>query len=96
MTEKIDNAKVIYEPEGGGFSYFVRVPKNISKPYEPLRNTFGFIAITAKIGSTSWPTSLLSAGDKESYFISVPAKIRKAESINAGDVIDLEFEPRER
>jgi hypothetical protein len=37
MTEKIKGAKIIYEPEGGGFSYFVCVPKATSKPYEELR-----------------------------------------------------------
>ena len=76
--------------------HYVCVPEKNSQPYEELRNNFGFIAVTAKIGKSSWPTSLLPSGDKKTYFIALPAKIRKAESIKAEDKVDLEFEPRER
>ena len=73
----------------------VSVPQNISQPYKELANNFGFIAITAKVGESSWPTSLMPYGDG-TYFVAVPAKIRKANDIKLNDKISIQFEIRER
>ncbi len=42
--------------------YYVSVPVHLSKPLEHLADR-GFIAVTAQIGNSSWPTSLLPMGD---------------------------------
>ena len=74
--------------------WFVRVPKKLSMPYEILADR-GLIAVTASVGKSSWPTSLLPFGDN-THFIALPAKIRKAGGIKLGDKITMAFEIRER
>jgi len=87
FTAKIER----FEMKGGW--HFVPVPPDISKPLEFLAINFGFIAITAKVGSTSWTTSLLPKGDG-THFIVLPAKIRSKEKMSLGEEIEISFEIR--
>ncbi|GHU87473.1 hypothetical protein FACS1894202_01830 [Clostridia bacterium] len=80
-------------PQDKGWHY-VRVPMNLSKPFEHLADR-GLIAITASIGNSKWKTSQLPMGDG-SHFLALPAKVRKKECINLGDVICVKFALRER
>ena len=74
--------------------WYVRAPKQLSKPYENLADR-GLIAITAKVGNDSWQTSMMPYGNG-THFIPLPAKIRKANNIQLGDKITIEFDIRER
>ena len=96
MSEKVTG--VVERCGDDGVSWhIVTVSEEDSRPYhEWPKNNFGFIAIEAKIGNTSWSTSLLPPGDKKTFWIAIPAKIRKAESIGVGDVVTIEFDLRER
>ena len=78
----------------GGWHY-VPVPTELSVPLEFLAINFGFIAITATVGNSSWPTSLLPKGDG-THFIALPAKVRTKEKLYYGDEIEVSFEPRMR
>jgi hypothetical protein len=93
MTEKFNSIVEIFDKDNMPW-WFVRVPKELSEPYEVLADR-GLIAITATVGKTLWPTSLLPYGDK-THFIALPAKVRKANDIKLGDEISIEFEIRER
>jgi len=64
---------------------------------EPLRkfSDRGLIAVTVKVGNSNWPTSLLPMGDG-TYFIALPAKVRKKENISLGESVEVEFELRIR
>jgi Domain of unknown function (DUF1905). len=73
----------------------VQVPDKISQPYKPLARNFGFIAVTLRVGESSWDSSLMPDGGG-AYFIAIPAKIRKANDIKLGDKVLVEFEIRER
>jgi len=95
MSEKFSGIVETCGQEGGGHWWIVRVPKKISQAYKPLANNFGFIAITQKVGKSSWPSSLMPAGDG-THIVAVPAKVRKANNIKLGDKITIEFEIRER
>jgi len=87
------NAKVeLFEREKGW--YYISVPTYLSKPLEYLADR-GLIAIIAKIGSSSWPTSLLPMGDG-THFIALPAKVRKKEKLSPGMAIEIFFETRTR
>jgi Domain of unknown function (DUF1905). len=94
MTENFSGVVEIF-PECDTPWWFVNVPTKISRSYKPLAGHFGFIAITISVGKSSWQSSLLPNGDGE-YIIALPAKIRKANNIQLGDKISIEFEPRER
>ena len=74
--------------------YYVAVPVAISKPHEHLADR-GLVAITAKIGNTSWPTSLLPMGDG-TFIIPLPAKVRKKEDLFIGVSIEVSFETMAR
>ena len=82
----------LFEREKGW--YYVSVPTELSKPLEYLADR-GLIAITAKIGKSSWPTSLLPMGDG-AHFIALPAKVRKKEKLTLGMTVEIFFETRAR
>jgi len=72
--------------------HYVSVPTDLSKPLEHLADR-GLIAVTAKVGNTSWPTSLLPMGDG-THFIPLSAKVRKKENISLGMMLEVSFETR--
>jgi len=84
-----------FDPETQEGWYQVPVPEELCAPLEHLANSFGFIAVTATVGNSSWPTSLLPRGDG-THFIALPAKVRKKEDLLLGDEIEVSFETRSR
>ena len=80
-----------FEMQGGW--HYVPVPAELSKPLEHLAIHFGFIAIVAKVGNSSWQTSLLPKGDG-THFIALPAKVRSKEKLSLGAEIEISFETR--
>ena len=76
----------------GGWHY-VSVPTELSEPLKFLAINFGFIAITAKMGTSNWPTSLLPKGDG-THIIALPAKVRAKEKLSCGAEIEISFDPR--
>ena len=87
FTAKIER----FEMQGGW--HYVPVPLELSKPLEYLAIHFGYIAITAKVGNSSWATSLLPKGDG-THFIALPAKVRSKEKLSFGAEIEISFETR--
>jgi len=86
-------AKVeLFEREKGW--YYVSVPAELSKPLEYLADR-GLIAVTAKVGNTSWSTSLLPMGDG-THFLALPAKVRSKEKLSLGEAACISFETRTR
>ena len=86
-------AKVeLFEREKGW--YYVSVPTELSKPLEYLADR-GLIAVTAKVGNTSWSTSLLPMGDG-THFLALPAKVRSKEKLLLGAAVEIYFKTRVR
>ena len=92
MEHKFVAKMEIFKREKGW--YYVAVPIELSKPLEKFADR-GLIAVTAKVGMSSWPTSLLPMGDG-THFIALPAKVRTKEKILFGEEIEMSFEPRMR
>jgi hypothetical protein len=80
-------------PQDKGWHY-VRVPVVLSEPLLHFADR-GLIAVNATVGALTWPTSLLPMGDN-TYFIALPAKIRKKYGLVVGDNIDVAFSVRTR
>ena len=80
-----------FDMQGGWF--YVSVPVELSLPQEYLALYFGFIAVTAQMGKSSWPTSLIPKGDG-THMITLPAKIRAKEKLSLGAEVEVSFEPR--
>ena len=93
MIEKFSGIVEIFDKKNMPW-WFVRVPKELSYPYEILADR-GLIAVTASVGKSTWQTSLLPYGDN-THFIALPAKVRKANDIQLDDKISVTFEIRER
>ena len=51
----------------------------------------GMVKIEARLGKSTWKTSLLPHTKSESYLISIKSQIRKKEGILEGDNIKLQF-----
>jgi len=77
--------------------HYVPVPESLVMPLklQNYANQFGYIAVTAKTGTSSWETSIMPLGDGVS-FIALPAKVRKKEKLVLGDEIEVSFESRIR
>ena len=88
FTAKVE----LFEREKGW--YYISVPTELSKPLEHLADR-GLIAVTAKVGNSSWPTSMLPMGDG-THFIALPAKVRKKEKLLLGMAVEVSFETRMR
>jgi len=73
--------------------HYVPVPAELSKPFSFFATNFGYIAVTATVGNSSWQTSLLPKGDG-THFIALPAKVRSKEKLSHGMEIEVSFEPR--
>ena len=92
MTNAFTAIIELFERDKGW--HYVAVPSDLSKPLEPLADR-GLIAVTAAVGNTSWPTSLLPMGDG-THFIALPAKVRKKKNLYLGESVGVSFETRER
>ena len=74
--------------------HYVSVPPELSVPHENLAER-GLIAITARVGSSSWATSMLPMGDG-THFIALPAKVRQREKLSLGSTAEISFVIRSR
>lgn len=84
------NAKVWCWP-GDAPWHFVNIDKNISEKIRSIY-TKGFVRVRAKVGKTSWETSLFPHKLSGAYLLSIKASVRKKESIFDDDIIKLSFE----
>lgn len=80
-------------PQDGGW-YFVRVPTRIGDELKHLADR-GLIAVRATVGDATWDTSLLPMGDGTT-FIALNARVRKRNTLAAGDTVTVTFTPRDR
>ena len=82
----------LFKREKGWF--YIAVPAELSNPLKHLADR-GLIAVTARVGASSWPTSLLPMGDG-THFIALPTKVREKEELELDKEIEVSFELRTR
>jgi hypothetical protein len=73
---------------------YVSVPEEHTEATRHLADR-GLVAITATLGTSEWNTSLMPMGDG-TQFIPLPAKVRKAEKVDVGDNVNINFVLRKR
>jgi len=75
----------------GGSWHFVTLPlkqaAEIRRRFGASARGWGSIRVRVKVGDTEWQTSLFPERKKKSYLFMVKASVRKAEDIDAGDLI---------
>lgn len=80
----------LFDREGGW--HYVPVPREVTEELAGLAER-GLVAITACLGRSQWPTSLLPMGDG-SQFVALNARVRSTTGINVGDEVTLSFQVR--
>ncbi len=82
-------AKVWRWPGDMGW-HFITIDKKISAEIRNIQKK-GFVKIVAKIGRTTWETSLFPHKESQAYLLSIKKLIRTKEDIWAGDTINVSF-----
>jgi hypothetical protein len=80
-------------PQKGGWHY-VAAPAGLARSFK-ARADRGLVAVTAFVGKTGWPTSLLPKGDG-TLFVALPERVRRLENVRAGGRVRVDFVLRER
>ncbi|MFA7309764.1 MAG: DUF1905 domain-containing protein [Candidatus Paceibacterota bacterium] len=86
-------SQVVLWPGAQGAWHFANIDKkqseDIRKKYAGPRRGFGAIRVGVRIGKTAWETSIFPDSRSGVYILPLKAKVRRAEAIQAGDVITL-------
>ena len=79
----------------GGSWHFLTIDGQVSAEirFAALGRTggFGSIKVEARIGRTSWSTSIFPQKDSGGFILPVKAAVRKAEAIGEGDEVTVEL-----
>jgi len=77
--------------------YFVELPAAASGEIRDWadalpRAGFGAVKVRARVGGTSWLTSIFPGAGAGRYSLVIGARVRRAEGIEPGDVVEAEVE----
>ncbi len=64
-----------------------KIGQEIKETYGKSAKGFGSLPVMVTVGATTWKTSIFPDRRVGSYLLPLKAKVRKAEDIEAGDVI---------
>jgi hypothetical protein len=74
--------------------HFVSVPDEQSAALESASSMvsygWGCIPVTARLGATTWTTSLFPKDDR--YLVPLKVAVRRSEGVELGDVVELRLE----
>jgi len=77
---------------------FASLPAEVSEEIRefvgPLARGFGSVPVAVRLGGTRWTTSIFPDKDRGAYVLPIKKAVQKAESVAAGDVVELEVELR--
>ena len=83
---------------GAAAWYFVTLPKSIAREIDfehgHHKAGFGSLRVSVVIGKTKWQTSIFTDTKSNSYMLPLKSAIRKAESIDFGDSVQINLEVR--
>ena len=89
------NGKILFW-RGPAPWYFVTVPENQSRDLKAISGMvtygWGVIPVQARIGKTTWTTSLFPKDGL--YLVPIRASVRKAENLEEGDNVTVQLEVR--
>jgi hypothetical protein len=76
---------------GQGAWHFITLPKSLSQNIKVIcfdrKSAWGSIRVLAKIGSTSWKTSLFPDTKAGAYLMPIKLSVRKQQKIAAGSLV---------
>jgi Domain of unknown function (DUF1905) len=82
--------------QGKAAWHFITLPKKKSEQIRFVafdsKSAWGSIRVTAKIGGTSWNTSIFPDTKSGAYLLPIKAEVRKKEKIEAGSIVAVTLE----
>lgn len=95
-THAFDFSAPLWRYPGEGGWHFVTVPPEmgvaIADVSAGIRRGFGSLRVAARVGETSWRTSIFPDSKAESYLLPVKKAVRTAERLEDGDVVRAHIE----
>lgn len=86
----------IWDARKGDSWTFVSLPVEASADIRELaggrRRGFGSLRVRVTLGGSSWATSIFPDGGRDAYVLPIKRAIRRAESLDAGDLATLTVE----
>ena len=77
--------------------YFLQVPSDVGVDIKEIPSPprgFGAVAVDVTIGATTWTTSIFpNSSVEDSFFLPVKAAVRRAETLELGDVVRVSIQP---
>lgn len=84
----------LFKTEGTGAWVMLALPFEQADAIDEVahgqRHGFGSVRVEARIGATTWRTSLFPDRRRESFVMGVKRAVREAEGLDVGDVADVE------
>ena len=76
--------------------HFVTLPAEFSEGIRMLRGPktpgFGSVRVTARLGGSTWRTSIFPDSKSGAFVLPIKAEVRKREKVAAGDTVSLSVE----
>jgi len=77
--------------------YFVELPAEASAEIREWadalpRSGFGAVKVQARVGATSWSTSIFPGAGSGGYSLVLGARVRRAEGVEPGEIVEAEIE----
>jgi hypothetical protein len=92
---QIEFSAKLWEYAGEGAWHFITVPTQFAADLREIGEAhtrgFGSIRVQARIGSTTWQTSLFPDAKSKSYLLPIKKEIRQQESLLAGSLVQVEL-----
>jgi len=86
----------IWDARKGETWTFVSLPVDASDEIRDLtgaqRRGFGSVRVRARVGATTWQTSIFPDSKVGAYVLPIKAAVRKAQSLSAGDTTAVSVE----
>lgn len=90
MDVEFDGELWVWDARPGDNWVFVSLPADASEQIRHMtageRRGFGSVRVQARIGTTTWRTSIFPDGTRNVYVLPVKAGVRKAQGLAAGDM----------
>jgi hypothetical protein len=88
----------IWRHEGPAAWHFATLPIDVADEIRArnavAQRPFGSLSVMAKIGATTWTTSIFADTKTSSYLLPIKARIRQREQLEAGQPVHIQIELR--
>lgn len=85
-------AAELWEHPGGGGWHFVTMPRDLAEEVKArtghVSRGFGSLRVAATVGTTTWTTSVFPSSDG-CYVLPVKKQVRRAEDLEAGELLSV-------